>query len=73
MRYIIVDDGSVEDAETIRALAAQLPRCLFVRHESSAGLVQRRQEMAELCKTEFLISLDDDSYFIELAGMPVKV
>ena len=68
LRYIIVDDGSV-DAKALRKIAAQLPRCRFVRHETSAGLVQRRNEMAELCETEFLISLDDDSYFVDLAGM----
>jgi GT2 family glycosyltransferase len=68
IRYIIVDDGSA-DAEALRTIAAQLPRCRFVRHKSSAGYVQRRQEMAEMCETEFLISLDDDSYFAELTGM----
>lgn len=68
MRYIIVDDGSM-DTEAIRTIAAQLPFCRFIRHESSAGYVQRRQEMAEMCQTEFLVSLDDDSYFVELTGM----
>jgi GT2 family glycosyltransferase len=68
MCYIIMDDGSA-DAEALRTVAAQLSHCRFVRHESSAGYVQRRQEMAEMCETEFLISLDDDSYFVELAGM----
>ena len=68
LHYIIVDDGSA-NAEALRTIAAQLPRCRFVRHESSAGLIQRRNEMAEMCETEFLISLDDDSYFVELMGM----
>jgi glycosyltransferase involved in cell wall biosynthesis len=68
MRYIIVDDGS-KDAEALRTIVAQLPFCRFVRHESAAGLVQRRQEMAEICETEFLISLDDDSYFVDIGGM----
>ena len=68
MRYIIIDDGSA-DSESIRSIAAQLPRCRFIRHEASSGYVQRRQEMAEMCGTEFLISLDDDSYFKNLEGM----
>lgn len=68
MRYIIVDDGS-SDSRAIRSLAEQLPRCRYVRHEQSAGYVQRRQEMAEMCETEFLISLDDDSYFKNVEGM----
>lgn len=72
IRYIIVDDGS-SDPRAIRAAAAQLPRCRFVRHEQSAGYVQRRQEMAEMCETEFLISLDDDSYFVDVGGMPKAI
>jgi GT2 family glycosyltransferase len=68
MRYIIVDDGSA-DRDTVRRSAGWLPRCRFIRHDRSAGYVQRRQEMAELCETEFIISLDDDSYFVELDGM----
>jgi glycosyltransferase involved in cell wall biosynthesis len=68
MPYIIVDDGSA-DAEALRTIAAQLPRCRFVRHEQSIGYVQSRNEMAEMCATEFLISLDDDSYFKNIEGM----
>jgi GT2 family glycosyltransferase len=68
MRYIIVDDGSA-DGNEIRMIADQLPSCRFIRHASPAGYVQRRQEMAELCETEFLVSLDDDSYFVDLTGM----
>jgi GT2 family glycosyltransferase len=68
IRYIIVDDGSA-DAVAVRAVAVQLPRCRFVRHDTSAGYVQRRNEIAEMCETEFLVSLDDDSYFVDLAGM----
>src|SRR5580693_6668012 len=68
MRYIIVDDGS-SDPMAIRPLAEKLPRCQFVRHEQSGGYVRRRNEMAEMCETEFLISLDDDSYFTKLDGM----
>jgi glycosyltransferase involved in cell wall biosynthesis len=72
MHYIIVDDGSA-DAETLREIAGQLPRCRFIRHESTTGYVQRRQEMAEMCETEFLISLDDDSYFVDVGGMAMAV
>ncbi|HSY43969.1 MAG TPA: glycosyltransferase family A protein [Candidatus Acidoferrum sp.] len=68
MRYIIVDDGSADGA-ALRTVAGQLLHCRFVRYEVSAGLIQRRQEIAEMCETEFLISLDDDSYFVDLAGM----
>jgi glycosyltransferase involved in cell wall biosynthesis len=68
LRYMIVDDGSA-NAEAFRSIAAQLPRSRFVRHEQSTGYIQRRNEMAELCETEFLISLDDDSYFNNLEGM----
>lgn len=68
MRYIIIDDGS-SDALAIRSLAEALPRCRFVRHNHPAGLVQRRQEMADMCASEFIISLDDDSYFVDLTGI----
>jgi hypothetical protein len=72
MRYIIVDDGST-DANALREITAQLPRCRFIRHDRSSGYIQRRQEMAELCETEFLISLDDDSYFVNLSGMEAAI
>lgn len=68
MRYIIVDDGS-KNPEAFKEIADSLPQCRLVRHSMSAGLVQRRNEMAAMCETEFLISLDDDSYFIDLTGM----
>jgi GT2 family glycosyltransferase len=68
MHYIIVDDGSQNPA-AIQEIAGSLPRCRLVRHSVSAGLVRRRHEMAEMCETEFLISLDDDSYFVDLTGM----
>ena len=68
MRYIIVDDGSQNPA-AFEEIAGALPRCRLVRHPVSAGLVRRRHEMAEICETEFLISLDDDSCFVDLTGM----
>ena len=68
MRYVIVDDGSQNPA-AIQEIAGSLPRCWLVRHSVSAGLVRRRHQMAEICETEFLISLDDDSYFVDLTGM----
>jgi glycosyltransferase involved in cell wall biosynthesis len=68
IRYLITDDGS-SDASPIRSLTDVLPRCRFVPHERCCGYVQRRNEMAEMCETEFLISLDDDAYFIDLTGM----
>lgn len=68
MRYIIVDDGSKNPA-AFKEIAGSLPRCRLVHHSVSAGLVRRRHDMSEICETEFLISLDDDSYFVNLTGM----
>jgi len=64
-----VDDGS-KNPEPLRTLAASLPRSRLIRHEHSMGLVQSRHQMASLCETEFLISLDDDSYFLEAGQLP---
>jgi GT2 family glycosyltransferase len=72
MHYIIVDDGSADPVE-LRGIASQLLNCRFIRHEDSTGYVQRRQEMAEACETEFLISLDDDSYFVDISGMSMAI
>ncbi|MGB2429013.1 MAG: glycosyltransferase family 2 protein [Akkermansiaceae bacterium] len=55
---ILIDDGGngdfVEEGEFDLNLR-------ILRYEKSKGLVQRRNELARLCTTKYLMSLDDDS------------
>ncbi|MGB2011957.1 MAG: glycosyltransferase family 2 protein, partial [Akkermansiaceae bacterium] len=55
---ILIDDGGngdfVEEGEFDLNLR-------ILRYEKSKGLVERRNELARLCTTKYLMSLDDDS------------
>ncbi|MEM7403916.1 MAG: glycosyltransferase [Pseudomonadota bacterium] len=59
---VIIDDGSATgcpfDAHALH------PRLQLERRETSAGIVERRNELARLCDTTWLLSLDDDSYVV---------
>lgn len=57
---IMIDDGSVTrcpyDPHALH------PELRVERRDSSAGIVQRRNDLARLCETTWWLSLDDDSY-----------
>jgi len=55
---ILIDDGG--GGQFIEAAEFELDLNIH-RYEKSQGLVARRNELAELCKTKYLMSLDDDS------------
>jgi len=57
--FILMDDGSREE----RALRCVRPLsdCRVVRGSESVGLVERRNQIAALARTDLLLSLDDDA------------
>lgn len=55
---ILIDDGG--NAEFVEKNEFDL-NIQICRYKQSKGLVERRNELAELCKTKYLMSLDDDS------------
>ena len=56
---VIIDDGS--DCDCGREIVGALANCHFVRSDVSLGLVEQRNRIAELARTDYLVSLDDDS------------
>lgn len=58
---IVVDDGS--NSPVPLSIVSQFSEILFVRNETSHGLVEARNAAARLARSEFLVSLDDDAYF----------
>jgi GT2 family glycosyltransferase len=58
---IVVDDGSAETrAEEV---CRPLKNCTVLHEPVSLGLVEERNRIAQLAKTDYLVSLDDDSCF----------
>ena len=55
---ILIDDGGGGDFVSKEEYSLNL---LIHRYQESQGLVARRNELAGLCKTKYLMSLDDDS------------
>ena len=64
---IIIDDGS--DQPRGEEVTAPLKRCSVTRFQTSAGLVQRRNELVEMASTPFVLSLDDDSCVLHRADL----
>jgi glycosyltransferase involved in cell wall biosynthesis len=55
---ILIDDGGCGDFISSNEYNLNLSICRF---EASEGLVARRNQLADLCDTKYLMSLDDDS------------
>lgn len=64
---IVVDDGSCPPIPA--ELLYGFVDAKLVRHETSAGYVARRNEIAKNCGTPYYLSLDDDSH-IQLGSLP---
>lgn len=60
---IVIDDGSTD--ETASILQTDFPWVRTIHHKESLGLISRRNEGARLAKGDYLVSLDDDSYFLD--------
>ncbi|HUG10159.1 MAG TPA: glycosyltransferase [Opitutaceae bacterium] len=63
VRIIVIDDGS--SAPMPGGVQAALAGVEFVRDGMNRGYIERRNQIASLVKTEFYLSLDDDSYIVK--------
>lgn len=61
LAFIVIDDGSAEARAD--EVCRPLKNCTIVRQPVSLGLVEERNQIARLTKTDYLVSLDDDSCF----------
>jgi glycosyltransferase involved in cell wall biosynthesis len=61
LEILVVDDGS-EDG-TSELLRDEFPTVRLHRFEQSAGLIQRRNNAAQLARAPIIISIDDDAAF----------
>lgn len=57
---VVIDDGSSDDTQEV---VEQYRQIVYVRHARSAGLIQRRNEGAQLATRSIIVSLDDDAEF----------
>jgi GT2 family glycosyltransferase len=59
---LIIDDGSDEPIP-VDLLGSRFKSARLLRNESSRGLIVNRNSLVNLAKTDYVISLDDDSCF----------
>lgn len=58
---IVIDDGSSDGTSDM--VRREFPTVRLIRHESSAGLIVRRNEGAQLAVGDVVFSIDDDAEF----------
>jgi GT2 family glycosyltransferase len=61
VEVIVIDDGSLDD--TADAVAAEFPDARIERFDQPAGYVARRNLGAELARSPYIFSIDDDAEF----------
>jgi GT2 family glycosyltransferase len=71
LEVIVVDDGTPNDS--IREVVDEFPTVQYRRPPKNLGLIGARNFGAELCQGEYIINLDDDSWFIETDGVSKSV
>ncbi|MDQ6472086.1 glycosyltransferase [Flavobacterium sp. LHD-80] len=62
LECIVFDDGSTD--ETSVFIAENFPNIILLRNEVSKGLIYCRNQMLNLTKAKYAISLDDDAHFL---------
>lgn len=60
---IVIDDGSEDDTSDF--VRAHFPWVELYRFDQSVGLIERRNQLAKLCRTQYLASIDDDASFTD--------
>ncbi len=68
VEYIICDDGSNDG--TYDYVSSNYPKIKLLRNETSKGLIYCRNQMMNLVKTAYAISIDDDSHFVTNNPIP---
>ncbi|MGF1482835.1 MAG: glycosyltransferase family 2 protein [Opitutales bacterium] len=63
LEVIVVDDGSSDD--TTPMVRKEFPQVRVIRHETSAGLVESRNEAARAASAPFIFSIDDDAVYTD--------
>jgi GT2 family glycosyltransferase len=61
VRVAVLDDGSTDDTPRLRA---EFPQVHWVRHETSHGIIESRNELMRTTDATYYVSLDDDAWFM---------
>ena len=61
VRVAVLDDGSTDDTPRLQA---EFPQVQWVRHETSHGIIESRNELMRATPATYYVSLDDDAWFL---------
>lgn len=61
VRVAVLDDGSTDGTPALRA---EFPQVEWIRHETSHGIIESRNELMRGTSADYYLSLDDDAWFL---------
>lgn len=61
VRVAVLDDGSTDATPALRA---EFPSVLWIRHETSRGIIESRNRLMRETDATYYLSLDDDAWFM---------
>lgn len=61
VRVAVLDDGSTDATPALRA---EFPQVDWIRHETSHGIIESRNELMRGTSADYYLSLDDDAWFL---------